>query len=156
MGIEPWSLHSPTTSSRWAIGAELPSWMGYGRSNLVVYLPQSGDRLRRAGRLWFAPFSRIKHSRPNWDANSWQDMLSDDTLSLRRLPSRSSKNYDLQFANGDRFKANDRVDARFMFFTPPIRHVPYLFGHVSYINKSTLYIDAVSCFSHHHVKVWRA
>ena len=34
--------------------------MEYGRSNLVVYLPQSGDRLRRAGRPWFAVFSRIK------------------------------------------------------------------------------------------------
>ena len=33
--------------------------MDYTRSNLVVYLPQSGDRLRRAG-LWFAVFSRIK------------------------------------------------------------------------------------------------
>ena len=34
--------------------------MDYARSNLVVYLPQSGDRLRRAGRAWFAVFSRIK------------------------------------------------------------------------------------------------
>ena len=32
--------------------------MDFARSNLVVYLPQSGDRLRRAGRPWFAVFSR--------------------------------------------------------------------------------------------------
>ena len=37
-------------------------------------------------------------------------MLSDDTVSLRYLPRRSSKNYDLQFANGDRFKTNYSVD----------------------------------------------
>ena len=37
-------------------------------------------------------------------------MLSDDTVSLRYLPRRSSKNYDLQFANGDRFKTNNSVD----------------------------------------------
>ena len=37
-------------------------------------------------------------------------MLSDDTVSLRHLPRRSSKNSDLQFANGDRFKANYSVD----------------------------------------------
>ena len=37
-------------------------------------------------------------------------MLSDDTLSLRHLPRRSSKNCDLQFANSDRFKANYSVD----------------------------------------------
>ena len=37
-------------------------------------------------------------------------MLSDDTVSLRHLPRRSSKNCDLQFANGDRFKANYSVD----------------------------------------------
>ena len=34
-------------------------WMDYARSNLVVYLPQSGDRLRRAGRPWDAVFSRL-------------------------------------------------------------------------------------------------
>ena len=37
-------------------------------------------------------------------------MLSDDTVSLRYLPRRTSKNYDLQFANGDRFKTNNSVD----------------------------------------------
>ena len=47
-------------------------------------------------------FSRIKNSSPNWDANSWQDVISVDTNSLRHLPRRSSKNYDLQFANFDR------------------------------------------------------
>ena len=34
--------------------------MDYARSNLVVYLPQSGDRLRRAGQLWFAVFFAYK------------------------------------------------------------------------------------------------
>ena len=59
--------------------------------------------------VWF--FFRVyKNSRLNWDANSWQDMLSDDTVSFRHLPRRSSKNCDLQFANGDRFKANYSVD----------------------------------------------
>ena len=37
-------------------------------------------------------------------------MLPDDTVSLRYLPRRSSKNYDLQIANGDRFKTNYSVD----------------------------------------------
>ena len=37
-------------------------------------------------------------------------MLSDDTISLRHLPRRSSKNCDLQFANNDRFKANYSID----------------------------------------------
>ena len=35
----------------------------------------------------FGCFPRIKKTaRPNWDANSWQDVLSDDTNSLRHLP----------------------------------------------------------------------
>ena len=37
-------------------------------------------------------------------------MLSDETVSLRHLQRRSSKNCDLQFANSDRFKANYSVD----------------------------------------------
>ena len=37
-------------------------------------------------------------------------MLSDDTISLRHLPRRSSKNCDLPFANNDRFKANYSID----------------------------------------------
>ena len=37
-------------------------------------------------------------------------MLSDDTLSLRHLPRRWSKNWDLEFANCDRFKTNYSVD----------------------------------------------
>ena len=41
-------------------------------------------------------------SRPNWDANSWHDVLSVDTNSLKHLPRRSSNNCDLQFANIDR------------------------------------------------------
>ena len=39
-------------------------------------------------------------------------MLSNDTVSLRYLPRRSSKNYDLQFANGDIFKTNYSVDCK--------------------------------------------
>ena len=39
-------------------------------------------------------------------------MLSDDMISLRHLPRRSSKNCDLQFANTDRFKANYNIDER--------------------------------------------
>ena len=48
----------------------------------------------------FFPIKKI--ARPNWDANSWQDVLSVDSNSLRHLPRRSSKNCDLQFANCDR------------------------------------------------------
>ena len=44
-------------------------------------------------------------------------MLSDDTISLRHLPRRSSKNCDLQFANNDRFKANyTSIDSKFTYF----------------------------------------
>ena len=38
-------------------------------------------------------------SKPNWDANSWQDVLFVDTNSLRHLTKRLSTNCDLQFAN---------------------------------------------------------
>ena len=41
-------------------------------------------------------------SRPNSDANSWEEVLSVDTNSSRHFPRRSSKNCDLQFANCDR------------------------------------------------------
>ena len=59
----------------------------------------------------FGCISRIKKiARPNWDANLWQDVLSDDTNSLRHLPRRSSKNCDLQFVNFDRFKENYSID----------------------------------------------
>ena len=37
-------------------------------------------------------------------------MLSDDTISLRHLPRRSSKNCDLPFAKNDIFKANYSID----------------------------------------------
>ena len=47
---------------------------------------------------------------PNWDANSWQDVLSVDVNSLIHLPRRSSKNFDLQFANFDRFNENYSID----------------------------------------------
>ena len=40
----------------------------------------------------FVCFSRIQIARPNWDANSWQDMLSADSNSLRHLPRWSRKN----------------------------------------------------------------
>ena len=41
---------------------------------------------------------------------------SDDTISLRHLPRRSSKKCDLQFANNDRFKANYSIDYLFCVF----------------------------------------
>ena len=47
-------------------------------------------------------FAYRQIARPNWGANSWQDVLSVDTNSLRHLPRRSSQNCDLQFANIDR------------------------------------------------------
>ena len=63
--------------------------------------------------LWMF-FAYKKNARPNWDANSWQDVLPDDTISLRHLPRRSIKNCDLQSANvdgqTDRFKANYSID----------------------------------------------
>ena len=43
-----------------------------------------------------------KNARPNWDANSWQDVLSVDMNSLSHLPRRSSKNCDMQYDNCDR------------------------------------------------------
>ena len=61
---------------------------------------QSTDTFAKLGlRGSFWMFSPIKKSRPNWDANSWQDVFSVDTNSLRHLPRRSSKNCDLQVAN---------------------------------------------------------
>ena len=77
---------------------------------------------QRAGDSEFAIvffFSCLKKSRPNWDANSWKDMLSVDTNNLRHLPRRSSKNCDLQFANTDRptdrhtdIRTDGRTDGR--------------------------------------------
>ena len=63
----------------------------------------------RASMVW--GFFALKNSRPNCDANSWQDVPREDTISLRHLPRRSSKNCDLQFANSDRLKANYCVNA---------------------------------------------
>ena len=47
-------------------------------------------------------FACKKIDRPNWNANSWEEVLSVDTNSLIHLPRRSSKNCNLQFANCDR------------------------------------------------------
>ena len=44
-------------------------------------------------------------------------MFPDDTISLRHLPRRSSKNCDLQFANNDRFKANYSIDGKDNMFS---------------------------------------
>ena len=47
-------------------------------------------------------------------------MLSDDTISLRHLPRRSSKNCDLQlFGSNDRFKANYSIDIPYYFHAFP-------------------------------------
>ena len=43
----------------------------------------------------FGVFAYKKIVRPNWDTNSWQDVLLVDTNSLRHLPRRSSKNFDI-------------------------------------------------------------
>ena len=55
-------------------------------------------------------FAYKKIARPNWDANSWEDVLSVDTNSLRYLLRWSSKNCHLQFANSDIFKENYSID----------------------------------------------
>ena len=59
-------------------------------------------------------FFAYKKARPNWDANSWHDVLSDDRDSYRHFPRRSSKNRDLPFANTDRqtdrLKENYSID----------------------------------------------
>ena len=52
--------------------------------------------------MFWVFFAYNENVRPNWHANSWEDVLSDDTNSLRHLSRRSSKNCDLQFANTDR------------------------------------------------------
>ena len=84
--------------------------MAYARSNSVVYQPQSGDRLWRAGRLWFAVFFAYKKILGRTETRT-RDRIWFQTIRLVRdiFPGRSSKNSDLQFANGDRFKANYSV-----------------------------------------------
>ena len=44
-------------------------------------------------------------------------MLSDDAISLRHLPKRSSKNCDLELSNNDRFKANYSIDTLHAHYT---------------------------------------
>ena len=41
-------------------------------------------------------FAYTKNARPNWDVNSWQNVLSDDTNSYRHIPRLSSKSCDRQ------------------------------------------------------------
>ena len=82
-------------------------WRDNGRSVIHWNKQHAGDSVLTIGLGFFAYKT---NSRPNWDANSWQDMLSDNTISLRQLPRWSSKNCDLQFANNDRFKANYCID----------------------------------------------
>ena len=82
-------------------------WRDNGRSVIHWNKQHAGDSVLTIGLGFFAYKT---NSRPNWDANSWQDMLSNDTISLRHLTRRSSKNCDLPFENNDRFKANYRID----------------------------------------------
>ena len=55
--------------------------------------------------IFWVFFAYKTFARPNWDANSWEE---------RHFPRRSSKNFDLQFANNDRltdiFKENYSID----------------------------------------------
>ena len=68
------------------------------------------SRGRHSVREFLGVFPYKKIARPNWDATSWEEVLSVDTNSLRHLPRRSSQNCDLQFANSDRFKENYSID----------------------------------------------
>ena len=66
----------------------------------------------------FVCFSRIKNCQTERDLNSWEVVLSVDTISfncLRHLPRQLGKNCDLQFANTDRFKENYSIDIYLMF-----------------------------------------
>ena len=61
-----------------------PSWVGSAVSNSVVYL--AAERIQqleinnmRASLVW--GFFANKILGPNWDANSWQDVPQEDTIS---------------------------------------------------------------------------
>ena len=60
--------------------------------------------------------------------------VSDDTISLRHLPRRSSKNCDLQFVNNDRFKANYSIDYVKII---PFLAFPHLFSFLFWIFSSS-------------------
>ena len=93
----------------------IDSWLGAPFSTLARQCRSLAIQINRYAGDPISPrflkfFAYKKIARPNWDANSWQNMLSDDTDSLRHLPRRSSKNCDLQFANTDRFEENYSID----------------------------------------------
>ena len=103
----PCSLYRCAQSARHGWAHRFRRWRDNGRSVIHWNKQHAGDSVLTIGLVFF---TYKTNSRPNWDANSWQDMLSDDTISLRHLPRRSSKNCDLHFANNDRFKANYSID----------------------------------------------
>ena len=83
---------------RWRLtNRDGPLRMRQCRSLAIQINTRTGDPI--PPRFWkFFAYKKI--ARPNSDANSWHDILSDDAN--RHFPRRSSKNCDLQFANADR------------------------------------------------------
>ena len=91
-GTKPWRSYAPFRWIRWRSIA--------GRLFIQINT-RAGDAV--SPRFWVF-FTYNTFAGPNWDMNSWQDVLPVDTNSLRHLPRRSSKSCDLQFTNSDIFK----------------------------------------------------
>ena len=83
------SLYRCAQSVRHGWAHRFRSSRGNGRSVIHWNKQHAGNSVLTIGLGFFAYKT---NSRPNWDANWWQDMLSGDTISLRHLPRRSSKN----------------------------------------------------------------
>ena len=64
--------------------------------------------------------------------------------SLRHLPRRSSKNYDLQFANSNIFKENDESHRRINVHACAVRSWNYLFNSKDKHNSSSFFIGTTS------------
>ena len=91
--------------------------MDYARSNLVVYLPQSGDRLRRAGRPWLAVFSRIKKLWAELRHELVTKTISSGCDQFETSPEAIDQELLTAFCERrqtDRLKTNYRIDIRYV------------------------------------------
>ena len=71
--------------------------------------------------------------------------MTDDTISWRHLPRRSSKTFDLQFANNDIFKANYSIDCQFGCWS--FHLVTSIFPPLCFFFRISSY-HVVNCWSH--------
>ena len=88
-------------------------WWSIDRDRRVFNSQTLGLR----GRFWVF-FTYKKIAWLNWDAKSWEEVLSVDTNNVIHLPRRSSKTCEPQFANSYRFKENYRRLAKY-----PLREI---------------------------------